>query len=155
MNISFKEITEENYREVLKIKQSEEQKAKKFVADVVYSLADAYIYRNDGMTHPWAIYREETLVGFILIEENTEDKQYFIWRMIIDEKYQQQGIGSAVIDLAIEKAKAHPQLEKVVADYVEGNEVMKKLLLKKGFVQTNEYTYEKHKEYEMTYFFEE
>lgn len=152
MKLSFREITEENYRDVLKIRQTKEQEEKKYVANVVYSLADAWLYRNDGMTHPYAIYRQETLVGFILIEEDTEDNQYFIWRMIIDEKYQHQGIGSAVVDLAIEKTRAHPQLEKVVADYVEGHDIMKKILIKKGFVQTNEYTYENHKEYEMTYY---
>lgn len=152
MKLSFREITEENYRDVLKIRQTKEQEEKKYVANVVYSLADAWLYRNDGMTHPYAIYRQETLVGFILIEEDTEDNQYFIWRMIIDEKYQHQGIGSAVVDLAIEKTRVHPRLDKVVADYVEGHDIMKKILIKKGFVQTNEYTYENHKEYEMTYY---
>lgn len=152
MNISFREITEDNYYEVLKVKQTKEQEEQKFVAPVVSSLADAWLYRNDGATHPYAIYRDEELVGFILLEVDLEDKQYFIWRMIVDEKYQNQGIGSAVLDLAIENASKINGIEKVVADYVVGNDLMKRILEKKQFVNTN--YIEKYNEYQMTYFLE-
>ena len=47
--VEFKEITEDNFEKVLKLKISEEQDKNRFVAPNVRSLADAYLYRNAGV----------------------------------------------------------------------------------------------------------
>lgn len=133
MNIHFAEITEENYRDVLAVSQTVQQEEAKFVSPVVRSLADAWLYRNDGDVFPFAIMNEQQVVGFILLEKNPEEGYCFIWRMTIDKKFQDKGYGTETILKVIELARQEHSYHKVTADYVEGNDVMKHILLKLGF----------------------
>ena len=136
MSITLRDITGDNYFQVLELKISPEQEAAKFVAPVVRSLADAWYYRDEGITYPKAIYADEDLVGFIMYELDTEEQQVFIWRFLIDQRYQGKGYGRQTIEVVLKMAKEQAQMTKVVADYVDGNEPMKKILLDLGFEET-------------------
>ena len=136
MTITFREITSDNYSQVLNLKITPEQEAAKFVAPVVRSLADAWYYREEGITYPKAIYANEDLVGFIMYDLDPEEQQVFIWRFLIDQRYQGKGYGRQTIEAVVEMAKEQAQITKVVADYVDGNEPMKKILLDLGFEET-------------------
>ncbi len=136
MSVTLREITGDNYFQVLELKISPEQEAAKFVAPVVRSLADAWFYREEGITYPKAVYADEDLVGFIMYELDTEEQQVFIWRFLIDQRYQGKGYGRQTIEVVLKMAKEQAQMTKVVADYVDGNEPMKKILLDLGFEET-------------------
>ncbi len=136
MSVTLRDITGDNYFQVLELKISPEQEAAKFVAPVVRSLADAWYYRDEGITYPKAIYAKEDLVGFIMYDLDTEEQQVFIWRFLIDQRYQGKGYGRQTIEAVVEMAKEQAQMTKVVADYVDGNEPMKKILLDLGFEET-------------------
>lgn len=136
MSITLRDITGDNYFQVLELKISPEQEAAKFVSPVVRSLADAWFYREEGITYPKAIYADEDLVGFIMYELDTEEQQVFIWRFLIDQRYQGKGYGRQTIEAVLAMAKEQAQITKVVADYVDGNEPMKKILLDLGFEET-------------------
>ena len=136
MSVTLRDITGDNYFQVLDLKISPEQEAAKFVAPVVRSLADAWYYREEGITYPKAIYAKEDLVGFIMYDLDPESQQVFIWRFLIDQRYQGKGYGRQTIEAVVEMAKEQAQMTKVVADYVDGNEPMKKILLDLGFEET-------------------
>ena len=136
MSVTLRDITGDNYFQVLELKISPEQEAAKFVAPVVRSLADAWYYREEGITYPKAIYAKEDLVGFIMYDLDPESQQVFIWRFLIDQRYQGKGYGRQTIEAVVEMAKQQTQMTKVVADYVDGNEPMKKILLGLGFEET-------------------
>ena len=136
MSITLRDITGDNYFQVLELKISPEQEAAKFVSPVVRSLADAWFYREEGITYPKAIYADEDLVGFIMYELDTEEQQVFIWRFLIDQAFQGKGYGRQTIEAVLAMAKEQAQMTKVVADYVDGNEPMKKILLDLGFEET-------------------
>ena len=136
VTITFREITSDNYSQVLNLKITPEQEAAKFVSPVVRSLADAWFYREEGIAYPKAIYADEDLVGFIMYELDTEEQQVFIWRFLIDQRYQGKGYGRQTIEAVLAMAKEQAQITKVVADYVDGNEPMKKILLDLGFEET-------------------
>lgn len=136
MSVTLRDITGDNYFQVLDLKISPEQEAAKFVAPVVRSLADAWYYREEGITYPKAIYAKEDLVGFIMYDLDPESQQVFIWRFLIDQRYQGKGYGRQTIEVVMEMAKEQAQITKVVADYVDGNEPMKKILLDLGFEET-------------------
>ena len=136
VTITFREITSDNYSQVLNLKITPAQEAAKFVSPVVRSLADAWFYREEGITYPKAIYADEDLVGFIMYELDTEEQQVFIWRFLIDQRYQGKGYGRQTIEAVLAMAKEQAQITKVVADYVDGNEPMKKILLDLGFEET-------------------
>ena len=136
MTITFREITSDNYSQVLNLKITPEQEAAKFVSPVVRSLADAWFYRDEGIAYPKAVYEDEDLVGFIMYELDTEEQQVFIWRFLIDQAFQGKGYGRQTIEAVLAMAKEQAQITKVVADYVDGNEPMKKILLDLGFEET-------------------
>lgn len=60
--IRFREITEENFSTIIKMKRPEEEG---IVASNVYSLAQAWLYRNNNDVYPFAIYHEDLPVGFM------------------------------------------------------------------------------------------
>ena len=136
MSVTLRDITGDNYFQVLEVKISPEPEAAKFVAPVVRSLADAWYYREEGITYPKAIYANEDLVGFIMYDLDPEEQQVFIWRFLIDQAFQGKGYGRQTIEAVVEMAKQQTQMTKVVADYVDGNEPMKKILLDLGFEET-------------------
>ena len=136
MSVTLRDITGDNYFQVLELKISPEQEAAKFVSPVVRSLADAWFYREEGITYPKAIYAKDDLVGFIMYDLDTEEQQVFIWRFLIDQAFQGKGYGRQTIEVVMEMAKEQAKITKVVADYVDGNEPMKKILLDLGFEET-------------------
>lgn len=136
MSVTLRDITGDNYFQVLELKISPEQEAAKFVSPVVRSLADAWFYREEGITYPKAIYAKDDLVGFIMYDLDTEEQQVFIWRFLIDQRYQGKGYGRQTIETVLAMAKEQAKITKVVADYVDGNEPMKKILLDLGFEET-------------------
>lgn len=136
MSVTLRDITGDNYFQVLELKISPEQEAAKFVSPVVRSLADAWFYREEGITYPKAVYADEDLVGFIMYDLDPESQQVFIWRFLIDQRYQGKGYGRQTIETVLAMAKEQAQMTKVVADYVDGNEPMKKILLNLGFEET-------------------
>lgn len=126
------DIKEDNFYAVLALRVADSQR--QFVGDNANSLAYCYLYRNDGDVFPKAIFFDGTLVGFLLLEINYDEKYYLIWRLMIDEKYQKMGYGKAVIQKVIELAKAEANIDVVYANYVKGNTVMKHLLEEFQFV---------------------
>lgn len=136
MSVTLRDITGDNYFQVLELKISPKQEAAKFVSPVVRSLADAWYYRDEGITYPKAIYAKEDLVGFIMYDLDPEEQHVFVWRFLIDQAFQGKGYGRQTIEAVVEMAKQQTQMTKVVADYVDGNEPMKKILLGLGFEET-------------------
>lgn len=131
--VEFVEINEENYEEVLKLKVTDEQNEGKFIAPNVRSIADAYLYRKAGDVFPYAVQDGETVVGFVLLDEDEEEKELMIWRMMVDKDYQGKGYGKAIVEKVIEQFEADSRFDVLIADYVKGNDVMGKLLESLGF----------------------
>lgn len=133
--IVFKEVTEDNFHEVIGLKVGEAQA--KFVAPNLKSLAECWLYREDDDVFPYAVYNEhEEMVGFLLLDLDKEKREYLIWRMMVDEKFQGRGYGRQIVEHVIEMAKADDGYDILIADYVVGNEAMKKLLGALGFEET-------------------
>lgn len=129
--IQFKEITEDNFYKVIGLEVNEDQKM--FVAPNVRSLAECYIYRDAGDVFPYAVMNDDTVIGFILIDIEEEKREFMIWRMMIDKKYQRQGFGRQVVERAIQSARSSGDYDILIADYVKGNDGMGVLLRSLGF----------------------
>lgn len=133
MMVEFVEINEENYEAVLKLKITDEQNEAKFIAPNVRSIADAYLYREAGDVFPYAVQDGDEVVGFILLDEDEEEKELMIWRMMVDKDYQGKGYGRAIVEKVMEEFEADRRFDVLIADYVKGNDVMGKLLESLGF----------------------
>ena len=101
----------------------------------VRSLADAWLYRENGDVFPMAIYWNELVVGFLLLEIDKDEAEYFIWRIMIGQQYQGRGYGESR-GISDQKAQMDSTCNHIIADYVVGNEKMKHLLTSLGFQET-------------------
>jgi diamine N-acetyltransferase len=102
MNIELKAIDRTNYNQCIELKTTEEQKG--FVASNIFSLVQAAYEPN---LYPLGIHKNNKMVGFILYDFDNEINGWSMSRFMVDEKFQNQGIGKAAlkkfIDFFIEK----------------------------------------------------
>lgn len=97
MNIQFREINRSNYNECINLKISDNQK--KFVASNIYTLVQAAYEPN---FYPLGIYKDNDMVGLILYDFDYEINGWSMSRFMIDEKYQNQGIGKIALKKFLE-----------------------------------------------------
>ena len=133
--IGFRKITEDNFAAIIQMKRPD---GEKFVASNAYSLAQAWLYREAGDVYPFAIYNKETPVGFMMLDEDTEERCLVIWRIMFPEEHQGKGYGTQAIQLIIQLAKDSGKYDFIILDYVPGNEIAKHVYEKLGFLPTGE-----------------
>ena len=115
--LHLEKITKANASEIINLKVNKEQK--EFVASNALSLAHAYVaLSNNQAVYPFGIYLGNKPIGFIMLgfdahflsddDPDVLKKQYFIWRFMIDKRYQGKGYGKKAFKLAIEFIKTLP-----------------------------------------------
>jgi len=143
-------ITDDNMKECIKLDVAPEQRG--FLVSNSYSLGQAYDYnlRNNetgGQAVTYAIYANDTMVGFIMYgyfpdgddyEENAPC--YYLWRFMIDEKYQGKGYGKQAMIKIIEEVKRLPcgKAKYFFTTYEPNNEFASRFYSTLGFVETGE-----------------
>lgn len=95
--LHLKPITKDNWIQAISIKVHEEQV--NFVASNAVSLAQLNFLEN---FHAKGIYLEEEMIGFTLFGIDEDDNEYWIYRMMIDKKYQGKGFGKEAVQLIID-----------------------------------------------------
>lgn len=100
--INFRAITEENFDAIIRMRRPKEEH---FVASNAYSLAQAWLYREANDVYPFAIYNDETPVGFMMLDEDLEEKCLMIWRIMFPVEHQNKGYGTQAIAQVIQLAK--------------------------------------------------
>ncbi len=129
--IELRKLDKFNYRDILKLKVAGDQTG--FVANNAISLAQALFH-----TQAWyrGIYHGDTAVGFVMLDLDMDKPEYYLWRFMIDEKFQGQGYGLKALKLVIEYVKNLPESTEFLLSYVpeEGNP--KGFYEKQGFIDT-------------------
>ncbi|HEL9599066.1 TPA: GNAT family N-acetyltransferase [Streptococcus suis] len=123
-------VNKDNFDAVLEVSLSAADERK--VASVEYSLAQAWLYKDNRELHPYAVLSGQKVVGFVLLSIQ-EDKNYYVWRLLIDKEYQNRGYGKEVIRQILVLAKEDSLCQKVSVNYVIGNHKMRYILEKLGF----------------------
>lgn len=100
--ISFRKITEENFDAIIKMRRPDDEN---FVVSNAVSLAQAWLYRDDGDVYPLAIYHDDTVVGFMLLEEDLDEARLDLWRIMLPPEYEGRGYGTEAVKLLIQYAK--------------------------------------------------
>lgn len=96
--VSLREITAETVREVCNLSDTLTPPKKYMVAPNAISIAQAYFSE-----HAWfrAIYAEDTPVGFLMLYDDPDEQEYFLWRLMIAGPYHGKGFARrAIIRLA-------------------------------------------------------
>ncbi len=107
MIIELRVIDNDNRAECEQLSVSSEQK--QYIASNVESLVTAE--DNAGVARPFAVYADGKMVGFTMLafDENYEDPndRYWLWRLMIDHRLQQNGYGTAALQAIIRYFKDH------------------------------------------------
>ncbi|HEL2383166.1 TPA: GNAT family N-acetyltransferase [Streptococcus suis] len=124
-------VNKDNFDAVLEVSLSAADERK--VASVEYSLAQAWLYKDNGQLYPYAVMFGRKVVGFVLLSIQEEAKSYYVWRLLIDKNHQNRGYGKEVIRQVVGLAQEDSMCQKVTMHYVIGNHKMRYILEKFGF----------------------
>ena len=114
--VTLRQVTENTLFDVLDLKVAPAQES--FVAPNAVSIAEAHFSK-----HAWfrAIYADETPVGFMMLHDEPDAAKgpiYYLWRFMIDARYQKLGFGRQAMQLIIEHVKTRPNASQLLLSYV-------------------------------------
>ena len=104
--VSLREITHANREAVEALAVSPAQR--RFVSSVRDSIVEA-AQEQGAQAIYWAIYDDDVPVGFVMIADEVAGPDYipqFLWKLLIDERYQRRGLGTATLDLIVERFRS-------------------------------------------------
>ena len=132
--VGLREIDEGNVRKVTSLGVASAQK--RFVADNAVSLAEALVCE-----HAWyrAIYADETPVGFCMMYEDLEKPICYLWRFMVDARYQRLGVGGRALGQLLERARSLTGVHEMLLSVVEGEGGPRPFYESFGFVSTGRY----------------
>ena len=130
--VELREITKDNLEKVLDLSIYEHQES--FVSSTAYSLAQAYAYRDTAF--PFAVYVDNTIVGFIMLGYYESRKQYTLWKFLIDKEQQGKGYGKEALKQGITYLTEQFKVKEIYTGVSLGNETAKRLYKALGFVET-------------------
>lgn len=103
--VSLREITADTVRDICRLTDTLTPPKRYMVAPNAVSLAQAYFEK-----HAWfrAIYADEIPVGFVMLYDNPEEEEYFLWRYMIAEPHHGKGFGRRGLELVIDHVRTRP-----------------------------------------------
>lgn len=147
--LHLEELNDDNIWDVVDLKVFRAQKS--FVADNCFSIVDAYAVRNTPCkVFPFGIFKDKKPVGFIMIAYNVaaiadepleyQKDNYYIWRFMIDKRYQGRGYGREAMQLALDFIRTWPcgVADNCTLSYEPENEVAARLYRSFGFEETGD-----------------
>ena len=140
-SISLREITPANRAAVEALTVTAAQA--EYVAGVAESLVEA---AETPDACPWyrAVYADDTPVGFVMISDGITVANpaylgpYFLWRLLIDQRHQGRGYGSAALRLVVEYVRTRPGARVLLSSAVQGPASPIGFYLRQGFRATGE-----------------
>ncbi|MBS4204393.1 GNAT family N-acetyltransferase [Lederbergia citrea] len=123
-------ITKDNWLKAISLRVREDQL--KFVASNAVSLAQLNFLENFQAK---GIFLGEEMIGFALYGIDEDDHDYWIYRMMIDQKHQGKGYGKKAIQLVIDDIRdiKEDRHQTIKLSYEPTNEHAKRVYEKIGF----------------------
>lgn len=131
--VTLREITQDTVRDIIRLKVSPEQT--RFVADNATSIAQAYFEPRAWFR---AIYADETPVGFVMLYDDPDAAEYYLWRYMLDSRYQRLGFGRRALEQVIDYVRSRPNARALRTSYVPGEGSPEMFYAGLGFVNTGE-----------------
>ena len=121
--VTLRDVDVDNFWSVIDLNVAEGQE--EYVVSNAVSIAQAKVQPE---CVPLAIYDDETPVGFAMYCIDRDDGEYWLYRLMIDEKHQSKGHGRAALRLVLERIRldasrhrillgVHPESTAAVALY--------------------------------------
>lgn len=132
-SIRLRPVDRDNWEECIFLSVRDDQKT--FVASNVYSLAQARVQEE---CVPMAVYRDERMVGFLMYAKDQVEGQYWVYRLMIDQRFQGQGIARQALCELIRDLGHRSDFEKLRISYEPDNMAAAHLYQRLGFQTTGE-----------------
>ena len=132
--VTLRKLTGKTVRTICNLSVSDYQK--QFVAPNAISIAQAYFCK-----YAWfrAIYAGGIPVGFLMLYDNPKKPEYYLWRFMIDDRYQKMGFGYKAMKLVIKYVKTRPNAKQMFTSVVQADGGPQAFYEKLGFVLTGKY----------------
>jgi len=131
--ISLREVTAKSVRAVCALDVSPEQRS--YVAANAVSIAQAHFEPRAWFR---AIYADEMPIGFVMLHEDPERGEHFLWRLMVDAAHQGQGYGRRALDLVADHARAQPGARELLSSYIPGPDGPADFYRRYGFIETGD-----------------
>ena len=132
--VTLREVTKENLWNIFALEVAPEQS--RYVATNEMSIAQAYFDREIAWFR--AIYADETPVGFLMLSDDANEQRYFLWRLMIDARYQKLGFAKRALELLFDYVRTRPGAKEILVSYRPGDAGPQGFYEKLGFVPTGE-----------------
>lgn len=131
-DVTLREVTRETLYDILLLKVTPEQE--RFVSPNEVSIAEAHFSPEVAWFR--AIYYGETPVGFLMLRDEESKAHYYLWRFMIDARYQGSGVGRRAMELLFEHVRTRPGATALWTSVVEGEGGPGPFYERLGFVYT-------------------
>lgn len=131
--VTLRDITEHNLIEVMKLEVLDSQK--QCVAPNSVSIAQAHYSKTAWFR---GIYLEDQPIGFVMLDLDESKPEYFLWRFMIDARYQGKGYGKEALEMVVEYVKTLPNAKELGTSCHPGPEGPEGFYIKFGFESTGE-----------------
>ena len=98
---TLREITRETVRQITALEVAPEQDG--LVAPNAVSIAEAYFEPKAWFR---AIYLGEEPAGFVMVWRDPDERRFYIWRFMVDARFQGKGVGARALELLLDEARA-------------------------------------------------
>jgi diamine N-acetyltransferase len=132
--VILREINGDTVRTVCKLNVHDHQTG--FVAPNAVSIAQAHFSDCAWFR---AIYADDTMVGFLMLEDQPEKPEYYLWRMMVDARFQGMGFGRRAMELVIDHVRTRPNATELLTSVVQEEGGPQAFYEKIGFELTAEY----------------
>lgn len=135
--VTLREITADTVDTILRLSVGDAQT--KFVATNARSIAQAHFHPEAWFR---AIYADDEPVGFLMLHDESllasprEAGLFFLWRLMIDVRYQRLGFGRRALDLLVRHVRSRSQARRLLTSYVPGESGPERFYLEYGFRPT-------------------
>lgn len=112
--VELREITKDTLRDFLRMDVAGDQK--KMVAPNSVSIAQAYFEPRAWFR---GIYAGDTAVGFVMLFDDPEKGEYFLWRLMIAAEKQGLGYGRQAVLALVDYVRSRPQANRLLVSHVQ------------------------------------
>ncbi len=111
--VRLRPVDDDNVSAVIELSVAPHQT--ELVAPNVHSLAQAF-----ATTKVWvrAVYAGEEPVGFLMLSDDDDKPRYYLWRFMIDHRYQHMGFGRTAMTLVHDYVRTRPGGDRIYLNYV-------------------------------------
>lgn len=135
-NITLQALSAENHNwyDCCKLELTEEQQG--FMESNAISIAHS---KFEKTLEPYAICLDNDVIGFLMYNTDTEELDaYWIYRIMLDKAYQNQGIGKIAAELMISKITELSNAKRIAVGYHPENKASGALWKSLGFVDNGD-----------------